>query len=217
MCTSINKIIIVISLLFLCNISYSSDFKKCLNSPYKGTFIPGKLKHWDNGCIGKHIFPNGNFYEGPFFNGMPNGYGYWYDSTGAWFAGDFVNGLRNGKGTYKYANGQIYVGDWYNNNPDGKGVMVEPNGRIWKGTFKGNKIENSGYKKLNGRYYSPESLTINMHKRAMYNFEIKNEESIEAETNNDMIDISEAKANCKDIGFKEGTEKFGECVLELTK
>ena len=32
-----------------------------------------------------------------------------------------------------------------------------------------------------------------------------------------MIEISEAKSTCKDIGFKEGTEKFGECVLELTK
>ena len=38
-----------------------------------------------------------------------------------------------------------------------------------------------------------------------------------SKSDNIDIGIEEAKANCKDIGFKEGTEKFGECVLELTK
>ena len=37
------------------------------------------------------------------------------------------------------------------------------------------------------------------------------------EDNNLELNMEEAKMNCKDIGFKEGTEKFGECVLELTK
>jgi hypothetical protein len=31
------------------------------------------------------------------------------------------------------------------------------------------------------------------------------------------ISIDDAKQQCKDIGYKPGTEKFGNCVLELTK
>ena len=44
---------------------------------------------------------------------------------------------------------------------------------------------------------------------------IEKEEPIEEEKIQSSIE--EAKASCKDIGFKEGTEKFGECVLQLTK
>ena len=31
------------------------------------------------------------------------------------------------------------------------------------------------------------------------------------------VSIDQAKQQCKDLGFKLGTEKFGNCVLELTK
>lgn len=32
-----------------------------------------------------------------------------------------------------------------------------------------------------------------------------------------LITIDQAKQQCKDLGFKAGTEKFGNCVLELAK
>ena len=35
--------------------------------------------------------------------------------------------------------------------------------------------------------------------------------------NNSSVSIDQAKQQCKDLGFKTGTEKFGNCVLELTK
>jgi len=35
------------------------------------------------------------------------------------------------------------------------------------------------------------------------------------ETSPVNLEIEEAKSTCADIGFKEGTEKFGECVLKL--
>jgi hypothetical protein len=34
-------------------------------------------------------------------------------------------------------------------------------------------------------------------------------------TTTSRISITDAKAQCSDIGFKTGTERFGECVLEL--
>jgi hypothetical protein len=35
--------------------------------------------------------------------------------------------------------------------------------------------------------------------------------------NKSLTSIDEAKDKCKTLGFKIGTEKFGSCVLELTK
>ena len=42
------------------------------------------------------------------------------------------------------------------------------------------------------------------------------------ETKKELIDkleksLDKVKFQCKDLGFKEGTEKFGECVLELSE
>ena len=38
-----------------------------------------------------------------------------------------------------------------------------------------------------------------------------------SEIRENSTSIDEAKTTCLDLGFKEGTEKFGECVLQLTK
>lgn len=46
--------------------------------------------------------------------------------------------------------------------------------------------------------------------------QFKAKENINIE-NKSQISISEAKDKCKTLGFKTGTEKFGTCVLELTK
>lgn len=40
---------------------------------------------------------------------------------------------------------------------------------------------------------------------------------IEVEEESADFDINEAIITCKDLGFKKGTEKFGECVLKLTE
>ena len=45
----------------------------------------------------------------------------------------------------------------------------------------------------------------------------KDEVNSVEETSSDKLNMTEAKATCLDIGFKKGTEKFGECVLQLTK
>jgi hypothetical protein len=45
--------------------------------------------------------------------------------------------------------------------------------------------------------------------------EIAEEDLIEDDTQDLQSNIEEAKSICNDIGFKAGTEKFGECVLKL--
>lgn len=37
------------------------------------------------------------------------------------------------------------------------------------------------------------------------------------ETSPPKLSMDQAKYQCKDLGFKPGTEKFGNCVLELSK
>ena len=214
MCIRINKIIIVISLLFLCNISYSSDLPECPNSPYDESSDYQKTQNFQNwhNCIGMYIHPNRGFYEGPYENGKRNGFGYYEDANNT-MTGDFVN---------DYPNGQIYIhylqsdGKYLGVNKlgarEGYGTYFFSNGEVWQGKWENDKF-------VSGTKYKPGEFnqTVRFYERPIYNFKKTIEEPIEEETNSDILNIEEAKASCKDIGFKEGTEKFGECVLELTR
>ena len=46
-----------------------------------------------------------------------------------------------------------------------------------------------------------------------YDKEQRNKQAFENRENN----LNNAKLECKEIGFNEGTEAFGECVLDLTE
>lgn len=65
-------------------------------------------------------------------------------------------------------------------------------------------------------------LTIRRVDEERIQFSCKNLEELNAINSNDSSgnlkkDMNQAKQKCKDLGFKEKTEKFGSCVLELTK
>lgn len=63
--------------------------------------------------FGKQIFPNGNFYEGHWKNGMMEGEGKLVLTTGEIYFGSFVKGKRHGKGKLIFtASGDVYEGDW---------------------------------------------------------------------------------------------------------
>ncbi len=40
---------------------------------------------------------------------------------------------------------------------------------------------------------------------------------VEVGNKRDVIDINKAQALCMELGFKQGTEGFGKCVLQLSK
>ena len=44
-----------------------------------------------------------------------------------------------------------------------------------------------------------------------------NKLSLEPPVKNSVINLESAKTKCKELGYKNKTEKFGNCVLELTK
>ena len=86
MCIRINKIIILISLLFLCNISYASDLPECPGSPYDQK---SNIRLQWNNCTGFFKFRDGTTYEG-----------------------DFQNSAMHGSGTLKIINGNTYSGEF---------------------------------------------------------------------------------------------------------
>jgi hypothetical protein len=59
----------------------------------------------------------------------------------------------------------------------------------------------------------PADFSCNYAEKNLWATNNKNENIV----NKSPINIDEAKAKCKVLGFKEKTEKFGTCVLELTK
>ena len=93
----------------------------------------------------------------------------------------------------------------------GYGTYTFADGRVWEGQWDGHSF-------LSGNKYAPGEYVARNREREIDNTEVIEEKiELEQEEDDNNFNIEEAKASCKDIGFKEGTEKFGECVLELTK
>jgi hypothetical protein len=94
-------------------------------------------------------------------------------------------------GTFKYSSiGQEYTGGFKNGLLHGEGKMFFKDDKVFIGIWENNKIID-GYKTTNSKIRQ-----IELEKEASYD---------------------DAKIMCKEIGYKKGTEKFGECVLDLTK
>ena len=64
-------------------------------------------------------------------------------------------------------------------------------------------------------YQSGDPVAIEMHERVTQ--QIMQQKNISNNNQNIVIDLEDAKKECKEIGFKEKTEKFGNCVLKLSK
>jgi len=123
---------------------------------------------------------------------------------------NFVGEWKNGKwykGTMVHHEGSTYVGEyrWDNeyeiNFQYGFGTLYFSDGRVWQGQWKESSFV-SGKKYAAGEYIEPVEVY---------------EEPIQEKVIMNKMDIGEAKLQCKDIGFTEGTESFGQCVLDLTK
>ena len=243
MCIRINKIIIIIGLLFSFN-SYSYDL--CPFSPIDLKYkLPKKERKqllsytskW-NDCFGKLRIDYGEekgfvFIASEWFGGKMKGLGIWYvfqkkggskpiEDFGDVIIGQWTyNAIEGGKGIlFKKKKNKIYVGNWDNLLKTEKYEII--NGVI-KGIHEG--LETGQLKEYNFDSYEGElypdynSVTLEDLERILFakNKETDNELDSEDKSDNTDIGIEEAKASCKDIGFKKGTEKFGECVLELTK
>jgi hypothetical protein len=109
----------------------------------------------------------------------------------------------NGQGTQTFPNGDKYVGEWKDNKRHGKGTYTWSSGHTYVGEWKDNKRHGQGtYTSSSGDQFVGEFKNNTMFGR--------NRAKEVAETNSTYL-------SCKNFGYVEGTEKFADCMLELTK
>lgn len=97
----------------------------------------------------KKKYPNGDYYEGKWKKGNPNGIGIMKYANGNIYEGNWVEGQISGKGVMKYANGNIYDGNWTNGKMYGQGIMKYANGNVYEGNWNANYPYGKGTMKYN--------------------------------------------------------------------
>lgn len=78
--------------------------------------------------------PDGYWYKGPFYDGVPHGKGEERTREGT-YIGEFEHGLRHGEGRWELSNGDVYDGEFKFGVRWGRGVLLFANGDIYDGEF----------------------------------------------------------------------------------
>ena len=184
---------------------------------FDGMYVSGKA----NGK-GKEVFANGEIYEGNYVDGKREGKGKLTSGRGDAYIGDFVGNQFEGQGIMTYADGAVYNGSWKSGRVDGIGILKSASGETYAGEFHSGKQDGSGLltrkdgKKINvvykdGVLISPAPQTATPQPNAPAGTATGAGSSIPA------LNLDDAKAKCISLGFKDKTEAFGKCVLQLSK
>jgi len=148
---------------------------------------------WSN-CLGVATFASGEKYVGEFKNGKAHGRGTQTLRFGDKYVGEFKDGQYHGQGTYFYSSGEKYIGESRDGEINGKGEYYAANGTL-----------------LQAGIWAKNVLISSTKQDVQSSINQKNN-SITAEEN-----IRSATQKCVELGFKKGTEKFGDCVLKISK
>eukprot|EP01032_Pedospumella_encystans_P020893 gene20893-23726_t len=99
---------------------------------YEGNYKDG-LKHG----VGKMVFPNGNTYEGEWFENKMQGEGtYTYKQAGDIYSGSWFADKKHGPGTYEFgADSSVITGEWVEGQVT-TGQWVLKNAAVYEGEFK---------------------------------------------------------------------------------
>ena len=143
--------------------------------------------YWDN-CFGTLIYADGDKYVGEFKDDYFHGQGTYTFSNGDEYVGEFKDGKKHRRGTYTYARGDKYVGEFKGGKYNGQGAYTFADGRVKEGIFENNKFKLS--KKV-------KTTTLSTSSRAT------------------KLSLSGAEVKCTKLGFRKGTEKYGDCVMTL--
>ena len=224
MCFRFNKVILVLLLLFVSacqSTKWNESPEKQVGIDYTllGIAYPaciGKdVTKWNN-CAGKIIKDKWQMGHDPL--GLHNLY---IDEV---LIGVYQNGMLNGPSEWMhhYRGGKydqvtkINCTIFYKDNlKHGYEKCTESNAIGGRFT----DLEYKKYKdKFSKKFYVNGLLTFDPETEEQAVEEASETEAIvDKEIISDKMDIGEAKLQCKDIGFTEGTESFGKCVLDLTK
>lgn len=119
---------------------------------------------------GRHVWPDGSYYEGDWRNGRKQGQGTYVSEENLKYTGAWHDGKRHGKGIQEYANGDSYDGWWYNGQCSGLGIYYFADGSQYRGAWSHGKYDGEGLlylangdrermTYLNGRLMKREVLT----------------------------------------------------------
>ena len=166
--------------------------------------------------------------------------------VGESYIGEFLNGLRHGRGTFVWADGTKYTGQWEYNQATGNGTMWRLDGEITSGQFYRGSLHGKGKATYPENYsvrnrledckgvisqegffvnnrFDKGTITYKDGSQVTGNFNVctllssnenEKKKTIKLEPKKDIMN---AKKECLSLGFRENTEKFGDCVMELIK
>lgn len=168
---------------------------------YVGEFQNGKFNGHGTFTFGPSSKWAGDTYIGEFKNNQYHGFGTYTWSDGGKYAGEFKDNSSTGQGTYRFGPsskwaGDKYVGTFRNWEFHGPGTYYHADGRIVEGIWQNNKLSDT-------------------HKTTMQPADQTSPDVEATSTTITYPPIENAKRQCADIGFKKGTEKFGDCVMKL--
>jgi hypothetical protein len=172
----------------------------------------------------------GDVYDGSWINNEESGFGTYYFFSGAntndVYRGNFKNHMKSGFGTYYWSNGEIYIGQFSNDLANGRGTLFKNDGTIWSGVMNNwnwdtvNEVTNNYRGKMPDLKPYFDTYKYDKKDHQKYNLAKQNNNnnnSNSSVTKSNKTNFDSAKKQCEEIGFKKGTEKFGECVLDLTE
>ena len=108
------------------------------------------------------------FYEGNYVNGLKDGFGKLYETSGSYIGG-FRKGKLHGKGILKFNNGNSYEGDYVDGNKHGKGIFKWKSGSSYEGDWVDGKEHGKGrYKWANGDLYVGDYVDGNKHGKGIF-------------------------------------------------
>jgi len=101
---------------------------------------------------GKELFPSGDYYEGDWYNDLPNGEGLRVFQAGRYF-GHWKDNQRQGFGEFVWSSGSQYRGNWEKDQKEGFGVYKWISGDKYSGKWLAGTYEYGSYSSYFGSQY----------------------------------------------------------------
>lgn len=128
------KILFLLPLILALLVSGTVEAKK--KKYPNGDYYEGEWKKGTPNGSGKMIYANGNIYIGQWSLGEIEGQGSMTYKNGDYYEGEWKKGMPNGSGKMTYANGNIYMGQWALGKSEGRGIMIYANDNRYEGEWK---------------------------------------------------------------------------------
>ncbi len=167
---------------------------------------------WTN-CFGTYTFPDGGKYVGDWKNGMYDGQGSLSSWSNDMYVGKWKSGRYDGQGTFTFANGDRYVGEWKDGKHNGQGIEYRADGSVLKSGL----YENGVLVRSAPAGVSPVTAALPVPAQHTPSPVQTSAAPFAPTTVTNRLSLEASKVKCSELGFKPATERFGTCVLQLSK